>query len=162
MELRAVFVEDRALVEGSNLLGSLRANVVSGMVKCDHAEGAAQLPFCSSTETRTSQASPRETRLHLSKEGGQTTSIICSSESSGAQSRSTSLAGVFCCARGKGFGPPNRAAGTSRTPVIVRGVTRGWHVTDTSDSTGRQIVIVLMTPLVDDPDPPETWCKLLV
>lgn len=43
MELRAVFVEDGALVEGSNLLGFLRANVVSGMVKCDHAEGAAQL-----------------------------------------------------------------------------------------------------------------------
>jgi len=56
MELRAVFVEDRALVEGSNLLGSLRANVVSGMVKCDHAEGAAQLPFCSSTETRTASS----------------------------------------------------------------------------------------------------------
>ena len=60
MELRAVFVEDGALVEGSNLLGSLRANVVSGMVKCDHAEGvlqgAAQLPFCSSTETRTASS----------------------------------------------------------------------------------------------------------
>ena len=43
IKLRAVFVEDGALVEGSNMLGSLRANVVSDVVKCDHAEAAAQL-----------------------------------------------------------------------------------------------------------------------